>query len=246
MKVLITGAAGFQAEFVIEHLRAKHELTLFDIVEMQTPHKFIKGDITKYEDVEKACQGQDAVVHVVALVRGRQDKPIKTFADVMVTGAWHVAEACAKVGVKRLVNISSIAVTGWPKDNNHCCKAADHCGFRKQDLYYAVAKNLGEAVMRAYREAHGLSIINLRPGVIANDGVNGEPQPYKCTVPLKHRFVYVHPEDVAQAVVLAVETEKVQNGDYYIVAGRKDSWFDWKEPAEALGYKPRHNWEDLY
>jgi hypothetical protein len=38
----------------------------------------------------------------------------------------------------------------------------------------------------------------------------------------------------------------VRNGDYYIVAGRKDSWFDWQEPARDLGYKPAHNWEDLY
>lgn len=245
MKILIAGAAGFQAGFVVDRLKAKHELTLFDIVEMETDQRFIKGDITRYEDVKNACEGQDAVVHLVALVRGRSKKTVSDFADIMVKGTWHVAEACAKTGVRRLVNISSIAATGWPDNNNHCYRAADHCGFRAQDLYYAVAKYLGEGITRAYREAHGMSIINLRPGVIANDGVNGEPRPYTGD-PLKYRFVYVHPEDVAQAVVLAVETDNVEHGTYYIVAGREDSWFDWREPAEDLGYKPGHNWEDLY
>jgi nucleoside-diphosphate-sugar epimerase len=30
MKILITGAAGFQAKYVIERLQPKHELTLFN------------------------------------------------------------------------------------------------------------------------------------------------------------------------------------------------------------------------
>jgi nucleoside-diphosphate-sugar epimerase len=76
MKVLITGAAGFQAKFVIERLREKHELTLFDIVDMQPPGRFIKGDITKYEDVENACKGQDAVVHRDRRVGGESFAPM--------------------------------------------------------------------------------------------------------------------------------------------------------------------------
>lgn len=245
MKILVTGAAGFQAKFIIDRLCEKHDLTLFDIVEMETEQRFVQGDITKFENVRRACEGQDVVVHLVALVRGRDKKSVSDFADIMVKGTWHVAQACVEAGVKRLVNFSSIAVTGWPMDHDHCYKAADHCGFRAQDLFYAVAKHLGEGVTRAYREAHGLSIINLRPGVIAGDGVNGEPQPYGGE-PLKYRFLYVHPEDVAQSVVLAVETDKVDYGSYYILAGREDSWFDWREPAEDLGYRPEHNWEDLY
>ena len=245
MKLLITGAAGFQAKFVIERLEASHELTLFDCIPMETRHRFVRGDITNYDDVLSACEGQDVVVHMVALVRGRNKRPVSDFADIMVKGTWHVAEACVKAGVKRLVNFSSIAATGWPTDNNHCYKAADHCGFRAADLWYAVAKSLGEGIVRAYREAHGVSIINLRPGVIANDGVNGEPQPYEGP-PLKYRFVYVHAEDVAQAALLAVETENVESGDYYVLAGREDSWFDWREPAKDLGYRPEHNWEYLY
>jgi hypothetical protein len=41
-----------------------------------------------------------------------------------------------------------------------------------------VAKFAAEGVMRAHHEAHGWSGINLRAGVVANDGVNGEPTRY--------------------------------------------------------------------
>jgi nucleoside-diphosphate-sugar epimerase len=87
-------------------------------------------------------------------------------------------------------------------------------------------------------------VINLRPGVIAGDGVNGEPTRY-VKGDEKFWFVYVHPEDVAQAVVRAVETTTVKYGTYYVVAGRTDSWFDWSETAADLGYRPEHNWDTI-
>src|SRR5207245_942114 len=110
-------AAGYLGGFVIERLRSQYELTLMDRVEPPLPDRelpFLPGDITSYPDVERACAGQDAVVHLVALVRERFDMPLGLFADVMVKGTWNVAEACARRGVRRMVNISSIVACGWP------------------------------------------------------------------------------------------------------------------------------------
>ena len=67
-KVLITGAAGYLAQFIIQRLRPKYELTLTDRVEPKPDFKdlpFVQGDITNYAEIEKACEGQDAVVHLV-------------------------------------------------------------------------------------------------------------------------------------------------------------------------------------
>ena len=90
-KILITGAAGYLAGFIIERLWPKYELTLTDRVELPLDRQdlpFVQGDITTYVDIERACEGQDAVVHLVALVRERFDKPLWLFADVMVKGTW--------------------------------------------------------------------------------------------------------------------------------------------------------------
>ena len=101
-KILITGASGYLAQFIINRLHGSYKLTLTDIVEPdQVPADttFIKADVTNAAEIEAACAEQDAVVHLVALVRGRSDKPASLFADVMVKGTWNVAEACVKQGV---------------------------------------------------------------------------------------------------------------------------------------------------
>src|SRR4028119_759007 len=76
-RVLLTGAAGFQASYIIRRLRAKYDLTLFDRAaprEEFSDLPFISGDITRLEDVERAMEKCDAVVHLGALARGRRNR----------------------------------------------------------------------------------------------------------------------------------------------------------------------------
>ena len=73
-KILITGASGYLAQFIIDRLHGEYQLTLTDIVEPDRAFAdttFIKADVTNPAEIEAACAGQDAVVHLVALVRGR-------------------------------------------------------------------------------------------------------------------------------------------------------------------------------
>jgi nucleoside-diphosphate-sugar epimerase len=244
--ILITGASGYLAGFVIERLRPKYKLTLTDRVEPGPDRRdlpFILGDITSQATVEKACEGRDAVVHLVALVRERFDKPVSLYADVIVKGTWTVADACVKQGVKRLVNISSIATCPPSPDGGLPYRVGDPFQFRTGDLYYSLAKYLGEQIGLAYHQAYGLSVIHLRPGVIAGDGLNRGPQaPEAPTAPW---FVYVDPRDVAQAVERAIETQEVSYGVYNVVAGREDARFEWLQTAEELGYSPEYNWPEI-
>jgi nucleoside-diphosphate-sugar epimerase len=244
--ILITGAAGYLARFIIERLCPHHALTLFDRVPPQhvaaNGLPLVLGDVTSYEDVERACAGQDAVVHTIALVRERFDKPQTLFADVMVKGAWNVAQACVAQHVVRLVNISSIVAIGWPQATDRPYRVGDPSVYRQGDLFYCLSKYLGEEIGAAYHQAHGLTVIHLRPGVIAGDGLNQGPQP--PANPSGPWFVYVDPRDVAQAAECALQTA-IPYGCYNIVAGRSDSLFDWTPARDELGYHPEHNWPDI-
>jgi len=164
------------------------------------------------------------------------------FSDVMVKGTWNITEACVKQGVKRLVNISSIVACGWPLGSDQPYRVDDPSRFRPGDLSYCLAKHVGEQVGYAYHQAYGLSVIHLRPGVIAGDGLN--PGPKAPEDPRKPWFVYVDPRDIAQAVERALETD-VAYGCYQIVAGRRDTLFDWAQAAQELGYRPEHNWPEI-
>ena len=245
-KVLVTGASGYLAGFIIEQLRNTYELTLTDIAESDQlfPNTtFIKADVTNAAEIEAACAAQDAVVHLVALVRGRSDKPASVFADVMVKGTWNVAEACVKCGTQRLVNISSISACPPVSDAKLPYEVGDAFRFGSGDLYYALAKYLGEQIGAAYHQAHGLDVIHIRPGVIAGDGAN--PGPARPDVVEAPWFVYVDPRDVAQCVARALEAETIKYGAYNAVAGRSDSRFEWKGTSEDLGYTPAHNWPEI-
>lgn len=245
-KILITGASGYLAQFIIDRLHGEYQLTLTDLVEPDRAFAdttFIKADVTNTSEIEAVCAGQDAVVHLVALVRGRSDKPASLFADVMVKGTWNVAEACVKQGVQKLVNISSISACPPAPSAKLPYKVSDDFQFGAGDLYYALAKYLGEQIGAAYHQAHGLDVIHVRPGVIAGDGQN--PGPAAPDVVTDPWFVYVDPRDVAQCVARAIETQKVRYGSYNAVAGRADSRFAWKPAEDDLGYSPEHNWPEI-
>jgi nucleoside-diphosphate-sugar epimerase len=243
--VLVTGAAGYLGRFVVERLRPAYTLRLFDRTTPSFPtddREVHRGDVTLYDDVVRACEGQDAVVHLIALVRERFDKPPSLFADVMVKGTWNVAEACVRNGVPLLVNISSIVACGWPADTSSAYRVGSPSRFRAADLHYCLAKRLGEEIGAAYHEAHGLRIIHLRPGVIAGDGLNREPE--RPAGAPAFWFTHVDPRDVAQAVERALCTD-LRAGTYQIVAGRDDALFDWRPARDELGYAPAHNWPDI-
>lgn len=245
-KVLITGASGYLAQFIIDRLRGAYQLTLMDIVEPDQTFAgatFIKADVTNSAEIEAACEGQDAVVHLVALVRERSGKPASLFADVMVKGTWNVAEACIQRGVQKLVNISSISAYPPAPSAKLPYEVGDDFQFGAGDLYYALAKYLGERIGAAYHQAHGLDVIHVRPGVIAGDGQN--PGPADPDVVTDPWFVYVDPRDVAQCVARAIETETVKYGAYNAVAGRTDSRFAWQQAKDDLGYSPEHNWPEI-
>jgi NAD+ dependent glucose-6-phosphate dehydrogenase len=245
MKILITGASGYLAGFVVRRLRDQHDLTLTDRVaspDDRSDLPFVAADITDAIAVRWLCAGHDAVVHTAALVRERFGKPHEVFADVMVKGAWNVADGSVREGVKRLVNVSSIIAVGAPLDGGRPYRVGDPSAFHAGDLYYCLSKLLGEEIGRAYHDAHGLSVIHIRPGVIVGDGLNREP-----VRPADRRpfwFMHVDPRDVAGAIEAALAT-RIPYGVFQVVARRADASFDSTATEEELGYKHEHNWDAI-
>lgn len=246
-RVLIVGASGYLAGFVVERLRrAGYVLRGFDRVpppDDRPLDEFIEGDITRYGDVRRAVEGQDAVVQLAALVRDRREQPLERFVDVMVKGAWFVVDAAAEAGVSRLVSVSSIVAIGPPRRVDRPLLEDVTPNPGGPDLYYQLAKWLGEEIGRAYGRARGLSVVHLRPGVIAGDGVN--PGPTLPEPPRRHWFSYVDPRDVAQAVEGALRAPSPGQSSYFVIADHPQAAYDVGAAKRDLGYAPVHNWLDL-
>src|SRR5579871_3207544 len=246
-RVLLIGASGYLAGFVADRLhRAGYYLRGFDRVPPPDGcplDEFVTGDITRYDDVQRAMEGQQAAVHLAALVRGRNEQPLERFVDVMVKGTWFVAEAGAEAGITRLVAISSIVAIGPPLPLDRPIGEDDPPHLGGADLYYQLSKWLGEEIGRAYGQARDLVVIHLRPGVIAGDGVN--PGPTLPAPPQRYWFTYVDPRDVAQAVEGALRSASVRQSSYFIVADHPHLAYDISAARRDLGYAPVYNWPDL-
>lgn len=239
MKILITGAAGYLGRIITQRLRSEHELSLVDRVRGAVGA--IEVDVTDLSAVRKVVEGHDAVVHCVALVRGREARSLEEYVNTMVLGTWCVAEACALEGVKTLVNISSVVAEGFPASHSRQRQLGDTPVFGPSDRFYGISKHLGEAIVNAYAIAFGIRILNLRPGILAGDGQNGEPQRPKDGG--EYWFAHVDPSDVADGVAKALNSDA--SGTYHLVATRPDSLWEWERSVRDFGYVTRNNWEGV-
>ena len=119
MKVLVFGSTGGSGRAAVEHLVALgHEVSAFvrraAAAKVPAGVKLIEGDVMQRQDVERAVQGQDAVIVTLGIrenaLRVRLFGPARTPLDVRSTGTRHVIEAMRKQGVQKLVVQTSYGV----------------------------------------------------------------------------------------------------------------------------------------
>ena len=169
---LITGGAGFIGSHLVDRLLREDvkEVIIFDnfirggLYNLKEALKDdrvklfdVKGDITREDEIDRACKGVDGVFHTASLCLTHcQDFPGLGF-DVNIRGTFNVANACVKNRVKRMVFSSSSSVYGnalySPIDEEH---PFDNKNF------YGASKIAGEAICRAFFNKYGLPYVSLR------------------------------------------------------------------------------------
>ena len=122
MKLFVTGGAGFIGSHVTKLLLDQnHEVTVFD--NLSSGHKtavderavFIEGDLSNQEDIEKALQDHDGVIHMASSIEvGESVKKPVEFGQNNIIGTIKLLEAMRKVGVKKIIISSSACVYGTP------------------------------------------------------------------------------------------------------------------------------------
>lgn len=200
MRVLITGAGGSLGVALVPLLsEAGHEPILFDVRPLDTPHRFVLGDIRRLEDVRRAMEGAEFVIHTAAIhgIHLRDHTP-QQFHDLNLTGTFNMWEAAAAARVKGVVFSSTMGVYGASR------KAAqpDQVVALHEDVpllvsdIYGFTKVAGEEMCRYYGRQFGIPSVALRYGMFV-------PEPFFRE---GIRFLYggVDVRDVARAVMLAM------------------------------------------
>ena len=230
-KILVTGGAGLIGSHIIDKLIAEHpkEIIVFDknlkgFKDNCLPAldyrnvTLLEGDITRTDEVRKAVQGVDFVVHTASLLAREAVKDLRTGFNVNIGGTFNLLEASAAAGVKKIVYSSSVLVYGNEPASRPI--AEDHC--IDTDTIYGAGKVGSEYLLRVFKRVKGLNYVILR-----YCGVYGPRQHFRgnlvlfipeCFERIEHGqppiiygdgsqpydFVYV--EDVARANVLALKS----------------------------------------
>jgi nucleoside-diphosphate-sugar epimerase len=169
MCITIIGGSGFVGTRLAEQLIAVgHTVIIVDKEDSKRyPHLRLYADVREPYALEKSLVGSDVVVNLAA--EHRDDvTPKSLYDEVNVKGAENVCKACTKLGIKKIIFTSSVAVYGFaPVGTNET-------GTINFFNDYGRTKWLAEEKYRAWLASdskHSLTII--RPTVIFGEQNRG-------------------------------------------------------------------------
>jgi nucleoside-diphosphate-sugar epimerase len=221
MNILVTGGSGRIGRYVVRELvAAGHTVTNADLATTPgLPGGFLRVDLTDAGDVYQALAytKSEAVVHLGAWANAGIVPDTRTYGD-NVRGAYNVFQACADLGIRRIVYASSAQVYGFaqaaplyaPVDEDHPLRPCNS---------YALAKVAAEQAADYFIKQFDLNILSFRfmgvrmPSEIAReiDAMAANPASGAWLL-----WTRTDARDAALACRLAIEAAQVPSGPYNI------------------------------
>jgi len=119
MTVLVTGGTGFVGGHVVHALRARDVPVRALVREPARATRLgawgvelVRGDVADAESLAAACDGVDAIVHLVAIITGKR----ADFERVMAQGTRDLVAAAKSAGVRRVVLASALGLDERSRD----------------------------------------------------------------------------------------------------------------------------------
>ncbi len=257
MNVLITGANGFIAAHLARRLLA-HGHVVHGLVRSTSNTQLLTGldvplhagDVTDADSLEQAFRGMDIVFHLAGLTKAVRQSDL---FRVNVEGTQHVAEACVRCQVPRLLHVSSLAAAGpsraagstspIPKTESELPKPVSNYGRSKWG---------SEQALTRYADRLGITIV--RPPIVFGEGDAASLQMFVAIkrtglhavpYPASRKFSVIHASDLADLMIqastkgetLAVgspETE-LRTGPFRLGQGRYFADVGWQPTYAELG-----------
>jgi nucleoside-diphosphate-sugar epimerase len=283
MRILVTGSHGKVGRAAVGALLAAgHEVTGVDLAppvferDLPGEARYVRADLTDAGAAYAVVRGHDAVVHAAAIPEPLHDAPHKVFGNNLMS-TFNVLEAAVRFGVTRFVNVSSETVPGFffperpllpayvPVDEEHPVLPQDP---------YALAKHFGEQLMDAAVRRSDLRCTTIRPSWVQNAdnyARNLGPMLRDRSETSPSLWSYIDALDLADAIVLAIQTDLPGHEVFYIASpdniGGRDlaaavrehygdaievralarpdaSGISCAKAERLLGYRPTRSWRD--
>ncbi len=276
MNILVTGGSGRIGRYVLRELAAAgHHVTNVDLTPTpEEPGAFLRVDLTDAGEVYQALARAkaEAVVHLGAWANAGMVPDARTYGD-NVRSTYHVFQACADLGIRRIVAASSAQVYGFaaappqyvPVDEDHPLRPVNS---------YALSKVVGEQVADYFVANFGLTILSFRfMGVRPPAQIGAEIEAMAADPAGGSWLLWTRTDarDAALACRLALEAPDVPSGPYNITGARvvlsvpsrelvarhfgdqtevrggldgHQSPLSCARAQEAFGYRPRYHWSE--
>jgi nucleoside-diphosphate-sugar epimerase len=228
MKVVITGSSGIVGRPLAAELDAHgHAVVCIDRAPaVSNPGRFLAADLNQIEQVDRAINGADAVVHLA-----RIPFPYTSYGYDTVTRTWrkpdrvgdaerfnlnlamtyNVMAAARATGVRKMVLGSSFAVYGLYYPSRPLMPKylpIDEAHPRAPDDPYGLTKLLGEELADAFADSGAIQIASLRfPGVSRENLHNIARQNNPMARGIGGLWTYIDARDAATACRLALEAD---------------------------------------
>jgi uronate dehydrogenase len=228
-RVLLTGAAGGVGRRLRRLLPPVYpEVRLTDIAkppDLAPGETFLAADLADLAQVEAVVDGVDGIVH---LGGHSVEGPWETILQANIVGCYNLFEAARRKGVKRIVFASSNHTVGFYPRHRRIGTDVPV----RPDSRYGVSKAFGEALGALYADKHGLRVLCLRIGNVAD-------------VPADHRrlAIWLSPEDLLQLIRIGLEHPDLRYEIFYGASRNERAWWD-NARTSAYGYRPAGRAED--
>eukprot|EP01062_Namystynia_karyoxenos_P062327 TRINITY_DN5521_c0_g1_i1.p1 TRINITY_DN5521_c0_g1~~TRINITY_DN5521_c0_g1_i1.p1 ORF type:complete len:397 (+),score=121.79 TRINITY_DN5521_c0_g1_i1:83-1273(+) len=217
VRYLVVGC-GFVGRRVVEVLleRGEGPVRVFDVMPNPFPGddrvEYIRGDVTKRQQLLQACDGIDTVYSTFAVIRFMDRSPaLASLSEkVNIEGTENLLAACQQAGVRYLVYTSTSHVSVTPSRARYDMTEEDPLVDRRDaHNHYTWTKAAAEKAVLAADGERGLRTVAVRPcsGVFgATDKVMLEPalkQKFAVLIYPRARIDYVYVDNVVYGHLLA-------------------------------------------
>jgi nucleoside-diphosphate-sugar epimerase len=221
MKIFVTGAFGNIGMHVIQQLvSAGHHIRCFDMKTSRNLKKaqrldgqveIIWGDLTQPDTYQHSLDDIQAVIHLAAIIPPVSEKHTELAQKVNVSGTRTLIEAMQLIHPSpKLIFTSSISVHGYTQDRLPPRRV--HDPLNPTD-YYSTTKVECEKII----QASSLQWVILRLSAVAPVELTNF-DPIMFDIPYSTRIEFVHPSDVALALVNAAFNQNAL-GKIFLIGG---------------------------
>ncbi len=245
--VTVTGSTGYLGRVLLSHLERDPEVgTIISIGRrpLEYPssklrhHRLDLSDPTATGPLAELLRGSDALVHMAFTLFRRPGQSSQAITQANIAGSRNIFEAAVRGGIRRILFTSSIVAYGMHLDNP-VPLTEEHPLRPNPGHYYAQSKAAVERLLDEIAQEHAeITTTRLRPCAIVGPHITPEqgavlrPPVLITTRGANPRTQLVHEDDVAQAILLALQRDLP--GAYNVVP---DDTLSQEELAELGGVR---------